>query len=127
MLKKVENLAGLEQGFLIHFELSTISGRKRNLYESLKWGKIFSIFGPSFLAFTLLQVMDTRIEEYIREKHKIAEDYVAIAPEDSDTIRIQFLAHGYLEINGGMPDRMQLTEAGKSALLEIKSVRAAAP
>jgi len=100
---------------------------------TLSWKEIFSIIGSSFLTPFVDKLIEDSVVKFITLERGLRGPYKRLLDSDFDTIKLQFIAHSYLRNvvgatmpNGAVVELLELTEAGKKALIEIKAVYAPA-
>jgi hypothetical protein len=74
--------------------------------------------------------IENSLFKYLTDESGLRGRNLKLLPRDRDTIKLQLLALKYIEslsgstrVDGSVVELLVLTEAGKRALLEIKSVR----
>lgn len=119
----IPDLASLASKFPIRFKEYSDIGFYRAISICLEWKRIFSLVGPrigvqkdgNVIGEALVSAL-----EFEGKLHADCNNY--ILKEDEETIKLQLVAYGFVEISNEN-GRLALTELGTRTLLELKAVR----
>jgi hypothetical protein len=122
---KIANIAPLSQTINLRFRGSGIGGNGHNYNINFTFGKIFSLIGPSLIGPSLItpnldDVIDKILVAVIRHDQHVTDMYVSLIHEDRDTIKVQLISYGFVEI---VKAGLILTSLGTRTLMELKAVR----
>jgi hypothetical protein len=122
----IENLADLDDQFAIHYMYND-NGRKDREVR-ISWSEIWKVIGPAFFEPSVPEAGNLEIIKHIKEKYK-APYNSSILTSDENTIRLHFIALGFLSSKnsqshgGGVREFITTTDLGKNKLLELSAVR----
>jgi hypothetical protein len=127
-----DNLAPLDEIFELRIHLaSPDQGSLVNKY-SITWGRIFMIVGPFLTASRKQFEVNKRLLDYISDQYSIDQYYISINSEDSDTIKLQLAAYGFIEIvttqlkdSQKTVEDLKLSPLGMKILLDLKTHKGA--
>jgi hypothetical protein len=77
----------------------------------------------------LAETIETSIKNLIIERDNRINSYLTVPDSVTSTVKVQFIAYGFVEskvlaiLGRGTSELLQLTSAGKKALVETKVVR----
>jgi Domain of unknown function (DUF4062) len=132
MRPRVENIAPLDDEYKMGYSFYDNNNRKYHRTESLSWAAIWKLIGPSFFNPAQQATIEYCLKSHIKHVHRIPGS-VYLIKTDIDTIKIQMAAYGFMRIysaqsiSGGASEYLEITDIGKSVLIELTAVRAALP
>ena len=123
-----DNLAPLDEIFELGVHLnSPDQGSLVNKY-GITWEKIFMIVGPFLTASRKQFEINKKLLDYISEQYSFDQYYISINSEDSDTIKLQLAAYGFIEIvttqlkdSQKTVEDLKLSPLGMKILLDLKT------
>jgi hypothetical protein len=123
-----DNLAPLDEIFELRIHLnSPDQGSLVNKY-GITWEKIFMIVGPFLTASRNQFEINKKLLDYISEQYSFDQYYMSINSEDSDTIKLQLAAYGFIEIvttqlkdSQKTVEDLKLSPLGMKILLDLKT------
>ena len=124
----IGNLAPLDDKFSIRYS-HYWHDRKYHQKFDIPWKVIFTIIGPSFFNPATQQTIHNCLLAYIQHNTTERLPLLAIFDADVDKIKIQMLAYNLMTVysaqttQGGLGEFLQLTDYGKSMLLELAAVK----
>jgi hypothetical protein len=101
--------------------------------EQLKWEEIFVAVGPELIRPHAPSIISTAIVKYLKENKDINRTSMSVYDTDENVIKIHLVALGLIasqsanKVGGGVGEFIQLTELGRSKLLELMAVTSPAP
>jgi hypothetical protein len=127
-ISDLDDLAALEEDFIINFDITEhdpYDGFNINKYtKAIKtmWKEVFKLISPSLIT----NQDENQINEYIGKNYFPGEKtFSQVHKIDFDTIKIQFIAHGLIEVENGRQGQhsWKLTDFGKKMMLALRTVK----
>jgi Domain of unknown function (DUF4062) len=117
---RIHHLAPLGQTITLRFLDASFGGTAltASSYE-VTWETIAKLILPSFINKSDDRTISSILTDYTGASVGFSNSF--LSPEDLDTITVQLIAYGFLSYVNG---RLQLSESGMQAVLDLKSVRA---
>lgn len=130
----IKNIASLDRKIKIRFTHSWWSSSIRQdvskSYEKiLSWGELFESIAPRLMDFPNEDRARTIIGDVLGEKESISNGRINVNKEDFDTIKIQFISLGLINVSyqktvqGGMALFWQLTPKGQSLMIQRRTIK----
>jgi hypothetical protein len=126
---EVENLSCGEDIIEIHGVIKTnTDSTKREWSSKSSWDQIFNIIGPELFENKIESTVRKILAKGLNKLHGYVHS-IDIYSEDFNTIKIQFIALGYVEVNrlgttqGGVSLFWSLSELGEKYLMNLRAVR----
>ena len=130
----IKNIASLDRKIKIRFTHSWWSSTMRQdvskSYEKiLSWGELFESIAPRLMDFPNEDRARMIISDVLGEKESISSGRIYVNKEDFDTIKVQFLALGLINVSyqktvqGGMALFWQLTPKGQSLMIQRRTIK----
>ncbi len=136
---KINNLAGLDDEITLFGDYWATSGstgssrvpqsRKYQWEYKVKWGELFAMIAPYLLEHPNDVHMKDELRDSVFEKTGIGGTTVSINDQIYQTVKVQFVALGLIEIQyaktttGGMALFWSLTNNGNEHLFQLRTVR----
>lgn len=132
--KSLDGIASLDDMIKIRFTYKWWSSSMRcDLMEShekeLSWGELFESISPRLMDYPNEYRARIIIEDVLSEKGGISGGKISVNKEDFDTIKIQFIALGLINVTyqktvqGGMDLFWQLTSKGSSLMIQRRVIK----
>lgn len=125
----LEDLADMEDEIILRFLTRSLNENQKIQQLSVSWKKLFVLIGPTFMAPRKEDNINGLLVSYVRQQFGWRGTWIDVLDEDIDTIKIQFIAMGFLcsriVAEGSVQaEVLQLTPTGTRALISFKAVRA---
>lgn len=119
----IPDIASLTSRFTVRFKEYSGIGSYRAVMINLDWKRIFSLVGPRIIGQKDGDVIGSALVSALEFEGKLdrsCDNY--ILDEDKETITLQLIAYGFVEISNEKGS-VSLTELGTKTLLEVKAIR----
>ncbi len=131
---KVDDLADLESSFTVRYkyhEWDSFKVETLNLVGSkdLTWREITRAVCPNLIQQRPSGIIGLSLIKFMKENKSVRRERMEVFDSDSDTIKLQLMALGYIEAyaadakGGGVSEFISLSDRGRMAILEISAVR----
>jgi hypothetical protein len=125
----VANLAGMQEKFGIHYMIRGFRADYSGVV-ALTWSEIFATLGSDLLLRPLtLEAIGLSLAKYlaeVRENPSVSFSGAKFWNSDLKTIKMHLIALNFVELCRDLEDAIQLTDLGKSRLIEVMAVRSQA-
>jgi nucleoside 2-deoxyribosyltransferase len=129
---KVEGLANLNDVHSLYYKKSNYYNGTTHYTKSefqTTWMELFSVIGPKIFSPLSPTIISKSIKDFIDNKNYNGKASITIQAEETDKIKIQFIALNLIkayqagQVNGGLSEFIEITDFGKKTLLETMSVK----
>ena len=132
---EIENLADMDEKFEINFSFEVYDGYAYRKYDDkiqITWEEIFAYIAPHLISALNATLFKSFINnDFIKRYYKLPTKaiFLKILDDDAQTIKIQFLSFGLIDVRpakmvkGGVAEFIQLTPKGINYLKQIKTVK----